>query len=645
MAAAGGSGASQTYVDDVFGIQLYNGNAATRTITTGIDLATEGGLVWIKRRNTAEDHCLFDTIRGANNKATFVGTTAPSTLANSLTAFGASDFSLGSATGVNTNAGLYAAWVFRKASKFFDLKSVSHTTGLATTVDLSLLGDVGMVMVRATSGAANWWVWHPALTAGNNLRNTTAAQTTTAAHLSVSGTTLTIAGGMATGTYIIYAWAHDIESDGMVQCGVYTGNGSATGPVIDLGWEPQFLIIKRRDTTANWYALDVARGMPVVGGTARIFPDATTAEDVSTALLSVSPDGFQLTSTNSQTNASGGAYVYMAIRRSNKPPTSGASVFVPTVYTGTNADNRLIDTTIAPDMVMLRNRNGSGAGYEGFVVGDRLRGQEWFKTELTAPVATVTADGLDQQLATSEWGTAFSSSNGVYVGNNTGATSATVNVNASTTANGHIALAFKRAAGFFEQVTYTGTAVARAINHRLGVMPEMVWIKRRDSTAMNFICWHKSLSSVNHQILLDTAAGEDGPFSSEISNITDSQLSLGAGTPNASGGKFIAYLFATMPGVSKVGGYTGNGSSQTINCGFSAGARFIMVKAIAGGSCYIFDSARGIGTGNDPYLATNSTAAEGTGSDAIDPDGSGFIVNSTLGLNVSGESYMYLAIA
>ena len=70
-----------------------------------------------------------------------------------------------------------------------------------------------------------------------------------------------------------------------------------------------------------------------------------------------------------------------------------------------------------------------------------------------------------------------------------------------------------------------------------------------------------------------------------------------------------------------------------------------MIKAIAGGSCYIFDTARGLPTGNDPYLATNSTAAEGTGSDAIDPDGSGFIVNSTLGLNVNGASYMYLAIA
>lgn len=117
----------------------------------------------------------------------------------------------------------------------------------------------------------------------------------------------------------------------------------------------------------------------------------------------------------------------------------------------------------------------------------------------------------------------------------------------------------------------------------------------------------------------------------------------------------MLYLFASLPGISKVGTYTGNGgtvntngTSQTISCGFSAGARFVLVKRTdSTGDWYVFDSARGIVAANDPYLLLNSTAAEVTTVDAVDADNSGFIVNQTSGtnLNVTSATYIYLAIA
>jgi hypothetical protein len=111
---------------------------------------------------------------------------------------------------------------------------------------------------------------------------------------------------------------------------------------------------------------------------------------------------------------------------------------------------------------------------------------------------------------------------------------------------------------------------------------------------------------------------------------------------------YVAYLFASVAGVSKVGSYTGNGSSQTINCGFTGGARFVLLKATSTtGDWVVFDSARGIVSGNDPYLRLNSAAAEVTDKDAVDTDSTGFVVNETTGpnINTNGVTYIYLAIA
>ena len=110
----------------------------------------------------------------------------------------------------------------------------------------------------------------------------------------------------------------------------------------------------------------------------------------------------------------------------------------------------------------------------------------------------------------------------------------------------------------------------------------------------------------------------------------------------------IAYLFDTCPGVSKVGGYTGNGTTKTIDCGFTGGARFVLIKRVdSTGNWYIWDTARGIISGNDPYLLLNSSAAEVTGTDYIDPLASGFEISSTAPaeVNANGGSYIFLAVA
>jgi len=119
-------------------------------------------------------------------------------------------------------------------------------------------------------------------------------------------------------------------------------------------------------------------------------------------------------------------------------------------------------------------------------------------------------------------------------------------------------------------------------------------------------------------------------------------------TGNAGANSYVAYLFATKAGISKVGNYTGTGTTLAIDCGFTTGARFILIKRTnATGDWYVWDTVRGIIAGNDPYLLLNSTAAEVTSTDYIDPVSTGFELSSTApaAINANGGSFIYLAFS
>lgn len=115
---------------------------------------------------------------------------------------------------------------------------------------------------------------------------------------------------------------------------------------------------------------------------------------------------------------------------------------------------------------------------------------------------------------------------------------------------------------------------------------------------------------------------------------------------NLSGSTYVAYLFASCPGVSKVGSYTGTGATQTINCGFTGGARFVMIKRTdSTGDWWVWDTARGMVAGTDPRSLFNNTNAE-TNANWVYTATTGFqIVTSDATVNASGGTYIYLAIA
>jgi hypothetical protein len=173
-------------------------------------------------------------------------------------------------------------------------------------------------------------------------------------------------------------------------------------------------------------------------------------------------------------------------------------------------------------------------------------------------------------------------------------------------------------------------------------------VKRRDTTG-NWNVYSAALGATKYILLNSDYYESTATFVWNDTAPTSSVFTVGTfGGVNASGGTYVSYLFATCPGVSKVGSYTGTGTTQQINCGFTAGARFVLIKRTDyDGDWYVWDSARGIVAGNDPYLLLNSTAAEVTGTDYVDTYSAGFEISSTApaAINASGGTFVFLAIA
>jgi hypothetical protein len=312
-------------------------------------------------------------------------------------------------------------------------------------------------------------------------------------------------------------------------------------------------------------------------------------------------------------------------------------------YTGTNVDNRLVDTGIVTDMTLARIRTATSGG--GFYNASRMTSNRFLATATTDEI---TSDADSFMTPTLGAGVSFSAMNGFGVGND-----ATRQLNQSSTAQ--LAYAFQRAPGFMDVCCYTGTGGTQNISHNLGVKPELLIVKKRLLTPLGGWNIYSSNLTSSTRLLLNSdnaAVASTVNYWGNNTNFvepTASVFTVGSiGTLNGSTFGYVAYLFASAPGVSKVGSYTGNGSSQTINCGFTGGARFVLIKRTdSTGDWYVWDSARGIVAGNDPYLLLNSTAAEVTNTDFIDTASTGFEISSTApaAINASGGSFIFLAIA
>lgn len=631
------------YIEDVFSTYLYSGNSGTLTINNGIDLAGKGGLIWFKGRSGSGgtwSHALFDTARGANLALATNLSNGNLNWSGSLSSFGSAGFTLGtdSAGVTNTSGNNYASWAFRKAEKFFDIVTYTGDGTNYRNIPHNLKSTPGCIILKHTSANGNnWRIWHRSLTPGYMLAFTTDGQYTDL-DLITGATSSTFEVGTRGGnpvngsgqTYVAYVFAHNAGSfglsntDNVISCGSYVGTGAA-GNAVTLGYEPQWLLVKNITTAAqNWEMFDNMRGLPTVGSSSELFPNTNTAERAAFNIFNVTPTGFVTgTSALDETNKVGDTYVYMAVRRGlMKTPTDATKVYQTLVRAGTST-TVTVSTNITADF-MFEQRTDGGQPY----TIDRLRGgSQYTNTSQSA------AEG-QQTTAITEWGNFYLKMGSGAIVNDASYTGYTYHM-------------FRRAASFFDEVCYTGTGVARTVAHNLTVAPELMIVKSRSIGTESWAVYFGD--PTDYLRLNDPQAAVDDIGRWNDTAPTSTVFTVGSDPEtNSNGATYVAYLFATIPNVSKVGTYTGTGTTQQINCGFTGGARFILIKSIGSvGDWYVWDSTRGIVAGNDPYMLLNTSAAQVTGTDYVDTHPAGFEITSTApaAINANGISFLFLAIA
>jgi hypothetical protein len=644
LEAAAGAVGGVVYVDDVFNTFLYTGTDANNiTATTGLDMSGEGGMVWFKGRSAVENHMIVDSARGVDYGIYTDATGAQfsiSGLGFAAPTFTSTGFTVGDAPVINRNTtDTYVAWSFRKQPGFFDV--VTYTGDGATSRDINhnLGTSPGAIIIKRIDSTSDWTFQHRYNNNYVQYLNSTAAQSDSGATLQFNSTNFKVVGppsGLANdkctnvsgATYVAYLFAHDAQDFGtgsnesIIKCGSYTGTGVA-GNEIDLGWEPQWVMVKCSTAADKWTMYDTMRGIETGDNGYRLWANESSAESGYNNSIDVTSTGFKKMSALS--NESGQTYIYMAIRRPNKPASKFAAtdLFTPASGLNASANGKVFATTYPVDLSIATNTVDNGVNWYTF---DRMRGGgKYLWTDSTNVEASISNqdqfDHMDGLYTTN----AYNYSSPLWIG-----------------------YEWRRAPGFFDVVCYVGDGQAgRTVAHNLGAVPEMMWVKSR-SAAVGWQVYHAALGNTG-LVRLDNTLANLGPANTwNSTDPTATNFTLGSSTGNTSGYTWIAYLFATVPGISKVGSYTGTGGDLNVDCGFSAGARFVLIKRTdASGDWYVYDSTRGIAAGNDPYLLLNSTNGGVTNTDYIDPLASGFTVTSgaPAALNNTGGTYIFYAIA
>ncbi len=618
----------------------FTSNGSPTIVENGTEYVSgngRGGLVWTKNRTNTNDHNLVDSVRGLTNSPYIRSNsnTSQGTDGNGIQTFNNNGHTVGRTAGWNESGGDLVSWTFAKQEKFFDIVTYTGNGSAGHAVSHNLGSVPGMILIKNLSAGEHWVVYHRGIGNTKSLTlSTTAAEDTSIAYWNNTDPTSThfTLGTVGSGginnesgrSYVAYLFAHDAQDFGtdsdeaIIKCDSYTGTGSA-GNSINLGFEPQWLMIKQSSGANDWYMYDTMRGIVADGNDAVGLKANSEDVEGSSNHLSVTATGFELEGAGGGYNGSGQTYVYMAIRRPNKPASEFAAtdLFGIDTFGSTGDGNEPAFRSAFPCDTGIR-LDTDAASTE---LTSRLTQGKWMYTDQTSAEGTANFAQFDYQ---NGWGASTS------------------------TASNYYGYMFRRAKGFFDVVAYAGNdTLGRTVAHNLGVTPELMLVRLRNS-AKDWYVYSSSQGAGKRLTLNDNSTPSNtGAFNSTAP--TAASFTVGDGSEsNGSGYNYIAYLFATADGISKVGTYTGTGSDLNVDCGFSAGAKFVLIKRTdSTGDWYLYDSARGIVAGNDPYKLLNSNAASVTNTDYIDPLSSGFTVTSSApaGLNASSGTYLFYAIA
>ena len=418
----------------------------------------------------------------------------------------------------------------------------------------------------------------------------------------------------------------DAGDQNVIKCGSYKGNDSSDGPEINLGWEPQYVLIKNSGTASTpWQIFDSMRGVATGGNDIYLRADTNSSEYTGHERISFTPTGFKIDANSSYVNENNKKIIYMAIRRPDgyvgKPAEAGTDVFAMDTGNGSTTIPAF-DSGFIVDM----NMNRKPASTWSWQLGTRLQG----KDQLNPNTNAAEAGELDKYVWDSNAG--FGADSGYD--------------------SSYQSWMWKRHAGF-DVVTYKGNGTAgHQISHSLNKIPEMIWVKNRDET-QGWRVYHKGLNGgtnpEQYRLILNLTSDESSS-STDWNNTSPTSYTFTLGTDNAvneDDKKHIAMLFASVDGISKVGSYTGNGSAteRTITLGFQP--RFIIIKNADGTNSWeVLDTTRGWGSGGDERLWLDGNWAQDGDTNVGAPTSTGFtLATEYTGMNANNNTYIYYAHA
>jgi hypothetical protein len=312
----------------------YTGTGTTNVIVTQSQFKPD--LTWFKGRGNAENHALFDTVRGVNKNLAPNTTIVEGTQTDMLMAFNSNGFTLGADGNqqVNKAATTFVSWNWQAGQGSTSSNtsgSITSTVSANTTAGFSIVTYTGTgsnatvghglgvapswVIVKSRTTAENWMVYHISTGATKYiyLDSSGAAVTlstiwnNTAPTSSVFSVGTNVTVNQSSTNYVAYCFA---AISGYSAFGSYTGNSSADGPFVYLGFRPKYIIIRKTDTGNYWVIQDSSRSSFNVVDKYLAADDIlaeTTSSQVNVDFLS---NGFKLRSAFDIVNA--GSYIYMA---------------------------------------------------------------------------------------------------------------------------------------------------------------------------------------------------------------------------------------------------------------------------------------------------------------------------------------------
>lgn len=321
-----------------FNTKLFVGNGSTNAIT-GVGFQPD--LTWLKSRSGANDHQLYDAVRGATKYLRAESNDGEGTAATGLTAFNTDGYTLGSAGTTNNNSANMCSWNWKAGggagSANTDGTINTTTTSANTTAGFSIskftatgsAATIGhglgvapkCILVKRTDASASWQVYHAGLGATKylELNETQAVGTATNRFNDTEPTSSVFSIGAEWGnTQVLLAYCF-AEKLGFSKFGFYQGNGSTNGPMIYTGFKPGLVITKRTESAGAWIMMDNKR--PTVNSVSielnpinALFEANTSGAEASSSSYYVDylSNGFKIRNTNNVFNNSSGSYIYLA---------------------------------------------------------------------------------------------------------------------------------------------------------------------------------------------------------------------------------------------------------------------------------------------------------------------------------------------